>query len=50
LDTFADGVEPHRIVLWPSESESVEIAGDTVGSPYAQMIRSGEVDRVEVFF
>jgi hypothetical protein len=50
LDTFADGVEPRRIVVWPSESESIEIEGNTIGAPYAQMIRSGEIIRVEVFF
>ena len=27
LDTLADGVEPRRTVLRPSETESVEIAG-----------------------
>jgi hypothetical protein len=50
LDTFAEGIQPRRIVLWLSESDSVEIAGDTIGSPYAQMIRNGEIPRVEVFF
>jgi hypothetical protein len=50
LDTFADGIEPRRIVLWTSESVSVEIRGDTIGTPYSQMIRNGEIPRVEVFF
>jgi hypothetical protein len=50
LDTFADGVEPRRIILWPSESGSVEIEGNAIGSPYAEMIRNGEIDRVELFF
>jgi hypothetical protein len=50
LDTFAQGVEASRIVLWPSESESVEIPGHTIGAPYAHMIRNGEIKRVEVFF
>jgi hypothetical protein len=50
LDTFAEGIEPRRIVLWPSESESVEVAGHTIGAPYARMIRDGDISRVEVFF
>ena len=50
LDTFADGREPRRIVLWPSEADSVEIEGGTIGAPYAEMIRNGEIGRVEVFF
>jgi hypothetical protein len=50
LDTFAEGVSPRRIVLWPSDSESVEIAGHTVGAPYAEMVRNGDISRVDVFF
>jgi len=50
LDTFAEGVVPRLIVLWPSESESVEIAGNTVGAPYAEMVRNGDISRVDVFF
>jgi hypothetical protein len=50
LDTFAEGIGPHRIVLWPDGSDSVEIEGDTIGAPYAEMIRNGEINRVEVFF
>ena len=50
LDTFADGIEPRRIVLWRSEDESVEIAGHTVGAPYAEMVRSGDIGRLEMFF
>jgi hypothetical protein len=50
LDTFAEGVDPQRIVLWTSDSDSVEVAGDTIGAPYAEMIRDGDVDRLEVYF
>jgi hypothetical protein len=50
LDTYADGIEPRRIVLWPSDSESVEVEGHTSGAPYAEMVRSGDIGRVEVFF
>ena len=50
LDTFGDGVEPRRIVLSPSESDSVEIEGGTIGAPWAEKIRDGEVHRLEVFF
>ncbi len=50
LDTFAEGMEASRIVLWPSESESVEISGRTIGAPYAEMVRNGEIRRMEVFF
>ena len=50
VDTFAEGVEPGRIVLWVTESESVEISGHTIGAPYAEKIRDGGITRVEVFF
>jgi len=50
LDTFVEGADPQRSVLWTSESDSVEIEGDTIGAPCAEMVRSGEVHRVEVFF
>jgi hypothetical protein len=50
LDTYADGIEPRRIVLWPSDSESVGVEGHTIGAPYAEMVRSGDIGRVEVFF
>jgi hypothetical protein len=50
LDTYAEGIEPRRIVLWSSEFESVEIAGPTVGAPHAERVRSGDISRVEVFF
>ena len=49
-NAFAEGVVPRLIVLWPSESESVEIAGHTVGAPYAERVRSGDISRVDVFF
>jgi hypothetical protein len=47
-DTFAEEVAPQRIVLWPSESESVEIEGAEIGAPFAEMIRNGKINRVEV--
>ena len=50
LDTFSEGVDPQRIILWTSDSDSVEVAGDTIGAPYAEMIRNGDVDRVELYF
>jgi len=50
LDTFAEGIEPRRIVLRPSGSEAIEIPGHTIGAPYARMIRDGDIGRVEVFF
>jgi hypothetical protein len=49
-DTFADGVEPKRIVLRPSASDFVEIEGGIIGAPFAEMVRNGEIEGVNVHF
>ena len=32
------------------EGPTIEISGDTIGTPHAAKIRSGEYPRIEVFF
>ena len=49
-DTFAAGVQPHRITLRTRDDGLVELEGDVIGAPYAAMVRDGEIESVDVIF
>jgi len=49
-DTFAAGIRIGRIRMHRGEGPTIEISGDTIGTPHAAKIRSGEYPRIEVFF
>ncbi len=49
-DTFGKkGVRPVSISLYGKEGLMAEVAGDTVKAPYAERVRNGEVNCIEVF-
>ena len=49
VDTFMNGVVIRRIVLADRAGEQTEIAGHTIGAPWAARIRSGAVDRIDLY-
>jgi hypothetical protein len=49
-NTFDPGTQIFKILIHQNDGKSTEIKGDTIGSPFAQDIRAGEYDRIEVFF
>jgi hypothetical protein len=51
LDTFKDGgFEPSRIVLRPREGPVVELTGAVIAAPYAEMVRSGLVEEIRIYY
>jgi hypothetical protein len=50
VNTFEEGVQPHRITLRTHDSGLVELEGDVIGAPYAAMVRDGEIESVAVIF
>ena len=50
LDTFRGRVRPRQIDIYAPGCRMITIDGDTISSPYAQWVRSGKVERIEVFF
>jgi hypothetical protein len=47
--TFGEhGARPHRYVLTTDQNETVQIVGSSIRSPYAQMVRSGMIEKIEV--
>ena len=50
-DTFqGGGLEAHRIVLDTQQGRQIELSHGIIGAPYAEMVRAGEVDRIDVIF
>jgi hypothetical protein len=50
-DTFADdGLEPDRMTLCTHDDRAVELGGHVIGAPHAEMVRSGQVRAIDVFF
>ena len=50
LDTFKHGIRSDKIVLYIKGGQVVELAGDVIGQPYAEMVRAGRVNKIDVFF
>jgi hypothetical protein len=49
-DTFDQGSVIHSITLQPLDGEALELAGEVISSPYAQMVRDGLIRQIEVNF
>jgi hypothetical protein len=43
-------LEPNRITFTFSKGQSIEIAGPDLKSPYAEMVRKGQIDVLDVWF
>jgi hypothetical protein len=51
LDTFTDGgLEPRKLILHTTDGRRMERSGGVIGPPVAEMIRSGHVEDIHVFF
>jgi hypothetical protein len=50
LDTFAPGMQIQRIVLHQSHHNSILVPGPVVPAPFAEMVRDGKIERIEVYF
>jgi hypothetical protein len=50
-DMFAEGgLEPHRVVLHTDDDGPLELGRYAIGTPYAELVRSGQVKAIDVFF
>ncbi len=49
-DTFAAGVSPKRFELHPRSGDPILLEGDVLPSPYAAMLREGEINSVDIYF
>jgi hypothetical protein len=49
LNTYQEGVYPVRTALTMEDRAEVELEGDVIGSPYAAMIRDGEVKCIQIW-
>jgi hypothetical protein len=50
VDTFGDSAQIRCIVLHPRDGQEIEIEHGVIGPPYAEMVRAGQVDGIDVFF
>jgi hypothetical protein len=50
LDIFGPGVQVQRSVLYESSASSILAPGPVIGAPYAERVRNGIIDRIEVYF
>jgi hypothetical protein len=51
LDIYPDGaMRARRLILHMPDGGQVEFAGDTIGEPYAQMVRQGQIAKIDIFF
>jgi hypothetical protein len=48
-DTFAEGCDIQKIELH-SGDETISIAGGVIGAPYAERVRQGDFDAMDVFY
>ncbi len=45
-----DGVSVRRVILHLVDGGQVELATDITGEPYAQMVRDGQIAKIDIFF
>jgi len=50
LDTFSPGMNVQRSVLYESSASSILAPGPVIGAPYAERVRDGKIERIEVYF
>jgi hypothetical protein len=51
LDIYPNnGLSAQRLVLHLPDGGQAEFAGDTIGEPYAQMVREGQIAKIDIFF
>jgi hypothetical protein len=49
-DTYGDnGVKIERMILTTQQGENIELQGDTIGKPYAEAVRNGEVRAIKAY-
>jgi hypothetical protein len=48
-DTFNDAASIERIELHTTAGQSITIANNVIGAPYAEMVRDGKIERMDVF-
>lgn len=50
LDTFSPAMQVQRIIMYQSGQNSILVPGSRVGPPYAERVRQGKIERIEVYF
>ncbi|MCP4689435.1 MAG: cellobiose phosphorylase, partial [Desulfobacterales bacterium] len=50
VDTFRDGAQVRRVVLHPRDGQEIEFERGIIDPPYAEMVRAGRMDGIDVFF
>jgi hypothetical protein len=49
-DTFDPSSVVHSLILHPVDADAIELAGNVISAPYAQMVRDGQVQQIDVYF
>jgi hypothetical protein len=49
IDTYQPGVDSYQIVLYLEDDQKVTLQKGVIGSPYAEMVRTGQVKFIDVF-
>jgi hypothetical protein len=49
-DTFDPNSVIHYLRLHPFDADTVELTGDVISAPYAQMVRDGQMRQIDVYF
>ena len=49
LNTYQPGVDSYQIVLYLEDDQKVTLQKGVIGSPYAEMVRAGQVKFIDVF-
>jgi hypothetical protein len=50
LDTYGGSLRPQETALYTEEENLVTFPGDVIGTPFASMIREGQIANVHVYF
>jgi len=48
VDTCTPGLHVHKLILQLRDGQTVEIAGEIIGAPYAALVREGQISAIEV--
>ena len=49
-DTFDPNSVIHYLRLHPFDADTVDLTGDVISAPYAQMVRDGQMRQIDVYF